>query len=270
MDELVQTLAVPDLINFFAPGRRRALRHWRLAALALAACLLLYGGWQLARPAIADQLAAAFAPALEVQLGQDMLRQLELQALKPSELSETHRARIGAAFASLQAPHEGTPRHRLLFRSSRLGAAAFTLPSGDIVLTDSLVLALPDDGAVLAVLAHELGHQQQRHMLRRLVQEAMLPAAAGLVLGDTSWLASSMAARVPHLEWPQQAEIEADNYAADLLEHNGLSLRLLTEVQESLGGTSGAAGSAGAERAYLAIHPPCAERLAQQRERSAL
>ncbi len=267
MDELVQALAVPNLINLFAPGRRRALRHWRLAALVAAGCVALYAGWQWARPAAVDRLAEAFPPALEVQLGQGMLRALEAQALKPSELSETHQARISGAFASLQAPHEGTPRHRLLFRSSGLGAAAFTLPSGDIILTDSLVLALPDDGAVLAVLAHELGHQQQRHMLRRLVQEAMLPAAAGVVLGDTSWLVSSMAARAPHLEWPQQAEIEADNYAADLLEHNGLSLRLLTEVQEAL---SGATGTAGAERAYLAIHPPCAERLAQQRERSAL
>lgn len=267
MDELVQTLAVPNLINLFAPGRRRALRHWRLAAAAAAACLALYAGWHLARPAVVDQLADAFPPALQMQLGQGMLQQLELQALKPSELSETHRARISAVFSSLQAPHEGAPRHRLLFRSSQLGAAAFTLPSGDIILTDSLVLALPDDGAVLAVLAHELGHQQQRHMLRRLVQEALLPAVAGVVLGDTSWLVSSMAARAPHLKWPQQAEIEADNYAADLLEHNGLSLRLLAEVQEALGG---AAGTTGAERAYLSIHPPCAERLAQQRERSAL
>ncbi|SFF54587.1 Peptidase family M48 [Duganella sp. CF458] len=263
----MQSLAVPDLINLCAPGRRRALRHWRLAALVAAVCLVLCAGWQLARPVIVDQLAAAFPPALEIQLGQDMLRQLDLQALKPSELSETHRARIGAAFNSLQAPHEGAPRHRLLFRSSQLGAAAFTLPSGDIILTDSLVLALPDDGAVLAVLAHELGHQQQHHMLRRLAQEAMLPAAAGVVLGDTSWLVSSMAARAPHLDWPQQTEIEADKYAADLLEHNGLSLRLLSEVQEAL---SGATGMAGAERAYLSIHPPCAERLAQQRERSAL
>jgi len=267
MDEFVQSLAVPNLFNLFAPGRRRALRHGRIAALAATACVALYAGWHLARPAVVDQLAEAFSPGLEVQLGQGMLRELEAQALKPSELSETHRARISAAFASLQAPHEGAPRHRLLFRSSQLGAAAFTLPSGDIILTDSLVLALPDDGAVLAVLAHELGHQQQRHMLRRLVAEAMLPAAAGVALGDTGWLVSSMAARAPHLEWPQQAEIEADNYAADLLEHNGLSLRLLTEVQEAL---SGATGTSGADRAYLAIHPPCAERLAQQRERSAL
>jgi len=267
MDELVQALAVPNLINLFAPGRRRALRHWRLAALAAACCVALYAGWQWARPAVVDQLAEAFPPALEVQLGQGMLRALDAQGLKPSELSETHQARISGALASLQAPHEGAPRHRLLFRSSRLGAAAFTLPSGDIILTDSLVLALPDDGAVLAVLAHELGHQQQRHMLRRLVQEAMLPAVAGVMLGDTGWLVSSMATRAPHLDWPQQAEIEADNYAADLLEHNGLSLRLLAEVQEAL---SGATGTAGAERAYLAIHPPCAERLAQQRERSAL
>jgi predicted Zn-dependent protease len=259
----VQTLAVPELIDTPAPGRRRALRHWRLAAQLAAAVAVLYGSWQLARPAVADMLAEAIPPALEEQLGQGMLRQLELRTLQPSELSETHQARIGGAFASLQAPHEGAPRHRLLFRRSRLGAAAFTLPSGDIVLTDALVLALPDDGAVLAVLAHELGHLQRRHMLRRLVQDAMLPAISGMVMGDAGWLVSSVAERAPHLEWQQRAEIEADNYAADLMEHNGLSLRSLAEVPEAL------SGAGDAQRSYLVIHPTCAERLAQQRERRA-
>ena len=260
----MQTLAVPELIDTPAPGRRSILRHWRLAAL-LAGAAALAAAWQLARPPLAAALADAVPPALEMQLGQGMLRALDLHTLRPSELSDSHRARIGSAFAGLQAPHEGAPRHRLLFRSGgRAGAAAFTLPSGDIVLTDALVLALPDDGAVLAVLAHELGHQQHHHMLRRLVQEAMLPAAAGIVLGEPGWLVSRMAARAPQLVWPQQAEIEADDYAADLLEHNGLSLRSLSEVPEALAGAEGAA------RAYLAVHPPCAERLAQQRERSAL
>lgn len=253
----MQTLAVPDLIDFLAPGRRRALRYWRQALLAALACGALFLGWQLARPAIADQLADAMAPALQNRLGQGMLRELDIHTLLPSELTAARQARISDAFAGLQAPHEGAPRHRLLFRSGHTGAAAFTLPSGDIILGDALVQALPDDGAVLAVLAHELGHQQQHHMLRRLVQEAMLPAAAGIMLGDMDWMVSRVAARAPQIQWTAQAEIEADNYAADLLQHNGLSLRNLAAVQEG-------------PRAYLAVHPPGAERLAQQRERGAL
>lgn len=258
----MQTLAVPELIDTLAPGRRRAQRHWRLAVIAALSCAALYAGWQVARPVLADRLAAALPAALEAQLGQGMLHELDLHTLAPSGLSVSHQQRISAAFASLQAPHEGAPRHRLQFRSGQLGATAFALPSGDIIVTDALVLALPDEGAVLAALAHELGHLQRRHMLRRLAQEAMLPAMAGLVLGDTGWMVSSVAAQAPHLAWPQQAEIEADNYAADLLQHNGLSLRSLQEVPETLHQAQGV------QRNYLAIHPSSGERLARMRERS--
>lgn len=259
----MQTLALPELIDGRAPGRRRGLRQWRLATLAVLACAAAYAGWQLARPLAANQLAGAVPPALQAQLGQGLLHALERGTLAPSTLSVWHQQRIGDAFAGLQAPHEGAPPHRLLFRASQLGAAAFALPSGDIIVTDALVLALPDDGAVLALLAHELGHLQRRHMLPRLAQEALLPTAAGVVLGDTGWLVSSVAPRVPHLAWTQQAEIEADNYAADLLEHNGLPLRSLQEAYEALA----AAGSG--PRAYLASHPPGAERMALQRDRNA-
>jgi Zn-dependent protease with chaperone function len=219
-------------------------------------------GWQWARPVLADRLAAAMPPALASQVGQGILQELELHTLRPSELSDLHRARIGAAFAGLQAPHEGTPRHRLLFRSGSAGATAFTLPSGDIILTDALVLALPDDGAVLAVLAHELGHLQHRHMLPRLMQEAMVPAGASLLARDPDWLASRVAARAPQLALGQQSEIDADKYAADLLEHNGLSLRVLEEAPRALSATHRH------RDAYLALHPFSGERQASLRERA--
>jgi Zn-dependent protease with chaperone function len=243
------------------PARRGARRFWRLA-LAAACCAAAAAGWQWTRPVLADRLAEAMPPALASQLGQGILQELDLHALRPSELSQLRQARIGAAFAGLQAPHEGAPRHRLLFRSASAGATAFALPSGDIILTDALVLALPDDGAVLAVLAHELGHLQHRHMLPRLMQEAMLPAAASLLAGDPDWLASRVAARAPQLALGQQAEIDADKYAADLLEHNGLSLRVLEEAPRALSTT---------ERhrdAYLALHPFSGERQAHLRERA--
>ena len=252
------------MIETPAPGRRRVPHLWRRAALLVFACAGLAAAWHLARPALAERLAEAMPPELAFQLGQDMLHELDIHTLLPSELDIGRQQRIGSAFASLQAPHEGAPRHRLLFRSGHAGATAFTLPSGDIIVTDALLRALPDDGAVLAVLAHELGHLHRGHMLRRLMQEAMLPGVASIVLGNTEWQVAGMAPRVPQLAWPQQAEIEADDYAADLLVHNGLSLRNLAEVPEVLSRLGGM------RQGYLAIHPPCAERLARQRERNAL
>ncbi|MYN00959.1 M48 family metalloprotease [Pseudoduganella sp. DS3] len=259
----MQTLAVPELIDVPAPHRQRVLRHWRRMALALLAAGACLAGWQLARPLLAAQLAAAMTPAQEVRLGQGMLRELDIHTLQPSRLPLPQQQRLAGAFASLQAPHEGAPPHRLLFRSGHARAVAFALPSGDIIVDDALVQALPDDAAVLAVLAHELGHLQRRHMLKRLVQEALLPAAAGMVSGDMDWLVARSAALAPQLAWAQQAEVEADAYAADLLEHNGLALRSLQEAPQALHAQDGM------HHPHLALHPLSGERLAQLRERAA-
>lgn len=259
----MQTLAVPEMIDVPAPNRQRALRHWRRAALALLAASACVAGWQLARPLLAEQLAEAMAPAQEVRLGQGMLRELDIHTLQPSKLPLLQQQRLGSAFAGLQAPHEGAPPHRLLFRSGHAHAVAFALPSGDIIVDDALVQALPDDAAVLAVLAHELGHLQRRHMLKRLVQEAMLPAAAGMVSGDMDWAVARSAALAPQLTWTQQAEVEADAYAADLLEHNGLSLRSLQEAPQALH------AQGGMHHPHLALHPLSGERLAHLRDRAA-
>ncbi|WP_342117093.1 M48 family metallopeptidase [Pseudoduganella sp. OTU4001] len=258
----MQTLAAPELIEASAPDRVRAPRQWRRVALVAALAAALLGGWQLARPLVAGQLADSMAPALAERLGRDVLHELDIHTLAPSSLPQPQQERIAAAFAGLQAPHEGAPPHRLLFRSGHAGAIAFTLPSGDIILTDALVQALPDDGAVLAVLAHELGHLHRRHMLQRMVQEAVLPAAAGMVSGDMGWLVSSQAGRLPQLVWAQKDEIEADRYAADLLEHNGLSLRSLEEAPAALH------AQGGTQHSYLAMHPLSGERLARLRERA--
>lgn len=51
----------------------------------------------------------------------------------------------------------------------QIGANAFALPDGTLVVTDELVeLAGDNDDEVLAVLAHELGHIHERHGLRLL------------------------------------------------------------------------------------------------------
>src|SRR5690606_15157282 len=100
--------------------------------------------------------------------------------LEPSRLAPERQAALRARFEALVAHMPAlparyahyAPRYTLDFRRG-LGANAFALPGGAIVVTDGLVEAaraagLQDD-AIAGVLAHEIGHVAHRHTTRMLV-----------------------------------------------------------------------------------------------------
>lgn len=150
----------------------------------------------------------------------------------------------------------------MVFRKSRIGPNAFALPSGDIVLTDEMVALLGDDGAVMATLAHELGHLHGRHLTRRLVQGSIVAAAGMVLYGDASSLVAGLPALALDLRHSRDAEREADDYAVALLERNGLPLAHLERVFAALHGLEKEARVP----AYLSSHPDTAERLARVRQ----
>src|SRR5207253_5111075 len=91
-----------------------------------------------------------------------------------------------------------TTPYKIQFPQSFLGANAFALPSGIIVVTDDLVRLSRSDDEVLGVLAHELGHVKHRHTMRRLLEGS---ATALIIAGVTGDVASttSLAAAAPTL-----------------------------------------------------------------------
>ncbi len=66
--------------------------------------------------------------------------------------------------------------YQIIFRQSKIVANAFVLPYGQVLVNDQLVRLLSDDDALMCVLAHELGHLQRRHLMRRLVQGSAVGA----------------------------------------------------------------------------------------------
>jgi len=237
---------------------------WRTVLGSLAAIVtVLTLAYIYALPVVADRVAQALPASAERQLGQGVLEMLDRHALEPSKLPVARQQRIAAAFASLNAPHEGAPPYRLLFRKSRIGPNAFALPSGDIVMTDELVKLLPDDGAVMGVLAHELGHLHERHMTRRLIQGSAVAAISALLFSDVSAVISGLPALALDLHYSREAETEADDYAADMLVQNGLSLSNLEAVFAAL------AKLDKSPTPYLSSHPVSEERLARIRARRA-
>lgn len=201
-----------------------------LAALAVA--LQLWG-----LPLLARAVVAATPPGLEQSLGESSLAAVDQALMQPSQLPLTEQARITQAFRDAVA-HQDVSRQRpwkLVFRQSKIGPNALALPGGTIIMTDEMVALVNADTRVLtAVLAHELGHVQQRHSLRMLVQGTMLGALGAVVLGDFSTLLAAVPALLGQAHYSREAEREADAHAVQVLKAAGLSPLHMVTLFEAL------------------------------------
>ncbi len=130
-----------------------------------------------------------------------------------------------------------------------------------IYVTDALVELAPDDDAVLGVLAHELGHIEQRHLMRRLFASAAVGAAAAVLFGDVSTVLAALPAILIDLDYSRAMEREADLYAVELLRANGISTGSLATLFERMQQAHDKRGPQSDWPAYLSTHPPTPERI---------
>jgi len=92
----------------------------------------------------------------------------------------------------------------------------FTFPGGNIVFLSGLIQKAESPEEVAAVFAHEMGHVQQRHILKFLIRSTILTATLNVISGNfaqmlvidpaTLW---SLAA----LKFDRDMEREADQWA---------------------------------------------------------
>ncbi|GAB3625331.1 Metalloprotease LoiP [Pandoraea terrae] len=262
--------------------------RWRTTWIALAAgALVLLAAYRWGVPWMAEQIATRLPSQVAAAVGQQALTALDQRVLRPSRLPLARQRRIIDALSALHAPGEGAaggraplPAFHVHFRDApAMGANAFALPSGDLIVTDQLItLAGDDDTLVIAVLAHELGHLQARHGMRMLVQGSIVGAAVALYTADLSSIVSGMAAASLSTRYSREFETQADDYAAALLRANGLSPARLADMLEKMtaghGGKAGAAGAGGHDGdaqdksgwdAYFSTHPDPQARIARLR-----
>ena len=213
-------------------------------------------------PWAAAQGALRLPPAVGKSLSAQALKILDGGLLMPSKIAEPRRQALSAEFHALRLPEGGTPTSTLLFRSSpQLHANAFTLPDGTIIVLDDLITSIGDDHQSLAVLAHELGHAHGRHGLQMLLQSSAIGAFLTFYIGDVSQLLAVAPAAVVQARYSQALETQADDYAAALLAHNGMSPDLLADALKKLTDLHPGLTQAG----YLSSHPSTDERMRRLR-----
>jgi len=177
-------------------------------------------------PRLADWAARTIPSSLEARLGDKLLAGLDRTRLGPSTLSAEHQNELTQRFIAFQKAAGIEPARLIVFRSPREGSGvnAFALPGGVIVFFDGIVaIADSNPDMLLAVLAHESGHQQLHHMTRSLFRGLGAAALAGVLWGDYSSVATNAALLVGQLRYSRSDEDEADNFALAALPRAGVS-----------------------------------------------
>lgn len=222
----------------------------------------LYAGIVYGVPAAANIVARRINPSVELTMGDQALSTLDRVVLQPSKLGAERQRQLAARFTALAALADSGGRHVLLFRASpAVGPNAFALPGGTIVLIDELVAEAQHDDEILSVLAHEIGHVQERHTLRHVLQTSAAGVLVAAVLGDVVSATSYAVAAVPtfllNARYSRAFEVEADVFGFALLDRAGIDrghfARFLTRLEEKHGGKSDLPG-------WISTHPGAEER----------
>ncbi|MDQ2642549.1 MAG: M48 family metallopeptidase [Myxococcota bacterium] len=249
-------------------GRALHLVHliesrWKSALLAAGILLVfIIAGIRWGIPVVAKRLAEAVPAELAYDLGKSTLVILDRSVLAPSKLSDVRKAELVGEFQRMAREYPELPL-RLHFRNG-LGANAFALPDGTVVVTDELVDLAKDDREILAVLAHEIGHVHFRHSLRVALESSSIAMLVSAYLGDIgqiSTLSAALPAAYAQAHYSREHETEADGFAFEYMTRAGVPHHFFADILEkleekNLGGKSKDDGTA-----YLASHPPTVERI---------
>jgi Zn-dependent protease with chaperone function len=243
----------------------RMQRHLQLVLVCCAAFVLLAAvAYKWGLPWAAARGAQHLPPVIGKTLSAQALKMLDGGILRKSKLAKERQQTLRAQLRALRLPQGGTPNSQLLFRiSPQLGANAFTLPDGTIVILDDLITAIHDDPQTLAVLAHELGHAHGNHGVQLLLlQSSAIGAFLTLYIGDISNLLAAAPAAVLQARYSQNLEQEADDYGAALLLSNGMSPGLLADALETIAASHPQSSKEG----YLSSHPSTDARMRHLRQ----
>jgi Zn-dependent protease with chaperone function len=257
---------------FVAPSRVEAVADWleRRRGPALTAAVLTVVGviffFQVGLPWAAERLAPRIPARVEKIMSTQVLELIDRLELKPSRLPAARQQQLRVEFAGLI---EDLPRERdmhLEFRHAPgLGANAFALPDGTVVMTDELVALAKSDDELIAVFAHEIGHHEYRHALRQTIESSGVVVVAALLFGDVSGssLTISMPTVLLETGFSRAHEREADEFAFALLLRKGRSPKAFADMLRRLGKKS---KGDNAVIGYFSTHPADEERIRRAEE----
>ncbi len=111
---------------------------------------------------------------------------------------------------------------------------AFTLPGGNIVVFSGLIKFSESPEEVAAVLAHEMGHAEKRHVVKKLATEIGIQVVLAALAGENATILHDISRNIVSGSFSRESEREADKFAIDLLKRSSIHPRHLSEFFDRL------------------------------------
>lgn len=241
-----------------------------IAVALVVTVLFVFAGTRYGVPKTAEMIAHTF-PNFTTEKFSDGLTILDQSLFEPSQLEDETKQRIVQMFQPFLIDHSRL-NPRVHFRSG-FGPNAFALPNGDIVFTDELVALAGNDDELIAVLLHELGHLEHKHMARRAIQDAMVVLMTLFIVGDLSSadLVTSIPTLLLDLSYSRDFEREADRYAVQQLSAADISVESFATIMQKLHDSTKVKAIDEPSfkfPSYLSTHPQVEERVALIKKRN--
>ncbi|MEH0020456.1 MAG: M48 family metallopeptidase [Desulfobacter sp.] len=245
--------------------------HWKSVLVCFVGLLVFAVGFvRYGIPAISTHIAYRLPQGILDQASQEAEEVLTKRLLKPSTLAPERAEEIRARFRELVREITGDMESPYAFslafgEAKALGANAFALPSGTIVMTDQLVGMSEDIREIQGVLVHEIAHVTHRHAVRNILQSTGVFVLVSLLVGDGASV-TGLAVSIPTLllesGYSRRFETEADRRVVDYFVKKGWDiaayeniLRRLTAKERDIPGSS-----------FISTHPGTEDRIENLRK----
>lgn len=221
---------IDAILKQLKKGRWDAFQHRvesNLEYIVLSLTLSVFIIWGLiyyGLPVLSKKVAFVLPSSVQTSLGREGLGYMDKLLFAPSELSGKKKEHLLLLFNRTKQGISDEYDFRLALRKSpKLGANAFALPSGIIVVTDKLIQLAKHDNELVGIFAHEMGHVVHRHALRYLLQNSAVVLVIAGITGDISSV-SSLAAGLPAVlvqrKYSRSFEREADRFAVKYMKQH--------------------------------------------------
>lgn len=235
--------------------------HSRFAAFATVLVVALVGVcYKYGLPKLAETVALNLPVEVEQQIGNTSLASFKAFGGN-TNLDMAERSRAQLQLERVLLPGEDPPD--LLLRNLGELPNAFALPGHHIVATDALLHLLSED-EIAAVMAHELGHLNQRHAEQQILLGSTSLLLIAATTGDLSIL-TSFAGALPltllQSGYSRDFERQADLLAVERLHQVGIPPQALAEALLKLEATFADGKPNAGQFSYLSTHPTNDERV---------
>lgn len=237
---------------------RRHREAWLIGGLtAAAAGVVLFV--TVGVPALSGPVARATPVSMEERMGDNINGQMS-QLFPACENAAGQR--VLAALGDRIAASADTPFDIRVRAVDAPMVNAFAMPGGRILVTGELIRQADTPDELSAVIAHEIAHVEQRHVMQAVWRNFGVGMLLDLVVGGGTGAGQQaviLAGQASELSYSRAAEAEADARGQALLHADGLSSEGMAPFFARLAG-KGEASELDEAAEFMATHPDSARR----------